>query len=137
MCPRSPGVHCAALAGAIAGTQAEQLIVGVDAGAMPIAPLDPQTICTHQRDGDRANVGPHSAGFEQRPTGHLFDAAGAGARQPKLAGRKERLMSRGLPVDQKSIVPAGDAVGGWGGHWLLAIGYWLLAIGYWAQLKIR
>jgi hypothetical protein len=123
MCPRSPGVHRTALDTAIAGTETEQLIVGVYAGAMPITPLDPQTIGSYQCDGGRANVRGDSAGVEQGTTRHLFDTPGTGTRQPKLPGREECFVSRGLPLDQESIVTAGNAMGSWNGHWLLAIGH--------------
>jgi hypothetical protein len=116
MCPRSPGVHRAVLDTAITGTETQQLIVGVYAGAVPIAPLDAQTIGPNQGDRDRPNVRGDSARLEQGPPGHLFDAPGAGARQPELPGRKERFVSGGLPFDQESIVTAGDAVGRWNGH---------------------
>src|SRR4051812_20739024 len=103
MCRRSRALQSAMVA-ALTGTLTEQLLVGVDPGAMPIAPLDPKPISSHQPDRDGANVGRNSARIQQRSSGHLFDTAGTGTRQPKLPRWIERLMISSLPLDQKPII---------------------------------
>ena len=49
--------------------------------------------------------------IEQGAAAHLLDAGGAGTGQPKLAGRKEALMTLLIPLDEDAVVPAVDGVG--------------------------
>jgi len=111
MCRRSPGFLPSTLGTAVTGTVPQQLDVGVDAGAMTIAPLDPQSVRPDQRQRERANIGRHAFGIEDWSPAHLLDTNGTGTRQPKLTGREKSLVASFLPFNEHAIVTAGDSVG--------------------------
>jgi hypothetical protein len=98
---------------------------------MPIAPVDAQTVGADQLDRHRSNIERHPGGIEQRSPAHLFDAAGAGARQAKGTSRKETQVTALVPLDEEAVVATVDGVGDGGGFHFEAIGYELLAMSYW------
>ena len=65
-------------------TVSEQLLEGVDAGRVTVAPLDPESVGADQLQRKGPNIGRHAGGVKQRPATHLLDATGAGT------GKSER-----------------------------------------------
>jgi hypothetical protein len=92
---------------------------------MPIAPVDAQTVGADQLDRHRSDVERHPGGIEQWSPAHLFDAAGAGARQAKGTSRKESQVTALVPLDEEAVVAPVDGVGDGvhGGYGLWAMGY--------------
>jgi hypothetical protein len=78
---------------------------------MPIAPVDAQTIGADQLDRHRSDIERHPGGIELWSTAHLFDAAGAGARQAKGTSREESQMTALVPLDEEAVVAPVDGVG--------------------------
>src|SRR5690349_17957799 len=92
MCSGSPDFGLAASA-VVAGTSAEKLLKGVDAGTVAITPVHPETVGPNQSQAQWAYIGRYLCRVEQRAPADLLDAAGAGTRQPKQSCREEGLVA--------------------------------------------
>ena len=105
MCRRSPAADTMDTR-----TASEQLLEGVNAGRMPITPLDFDPIGTHQSNRGWTDVHRYGVWIQQRPSAHLFDAAGAGAGEAQLASRIKAFVPRLIPFDPEPVVLAIDGV---------------------------
>ncbi len=104
MCPGSP--VCAASTGATA----KQALERVYAGRVAIAPLDLDTVGTHQSDAQGPDVGRYSRRIEERSATHLLYTRCTGTSQPQRSGGIEALMSVLVPLDLQPVVLAINGV---------------------------
>ena len=111
MCSGSPALWRTGASAAVAGTPAEKLLKGVDAGTVAITPVHPETIGPNQSQAHWAYIGRYLCRIEQRVPADLLNAAGAGTRQPKQPGREEGLVALVIPLDENAVVAAVDGVG--------------------------
>jgi len=109
------------------------MLEGVNAGRVPITPVNPKAVPPDQLERRRPDIERHARDIEQRTAAHLLDTHGTGTGEAEGSSREESDVALLVPLDEQSVVPAIDGVrnGVHEGYWLLAIGYWLLAIGYW------
>jgi len=111
MCSGSPALGRAGASAVVAGTSAEKLLKGVDAGTVAITPLHPETIGTDKSQAQWAYIGRYLCRVEQRAPADLLNAAGTGTRQPKQPGREEGLVAPVIPFDENTVVASVDGVG--------------------------
>ena len=111
MCSGSPALGRAGASAVVAGTSAEKLLKGVDAGTVAITPVHPETIGPNQSQAQWAYIGRYLCRVEQRAPADLLNAAGTGTRQPKQPGREEGLVALIIPFNENAVVAAVDGVG--------------------------
>src|ERR671913_2161028 len=104
MCPGSP--VCAATTGATA----KQPLERVYAGRVAIAPLDLDTVGTHQSDAQGPDVGRHSRRIEERSATHLLNTRRTGTCQAQRPSGIEAHMTVLVPLDLQPVVLAIDGV---------------------------
>src|SRR5262245_35160885 len=71
----------------LAGTALPELLEGVDAGAVAVAPAEPHRVPADQADVVGPDVGADGPGVQRPLSGQLVHAAGAGAGLPELLVR--------------------------------------------------
>ena len=79
---------------------------------MTVAPLNPEPVGTHERERERPDVSGDACRVEQGTPAHFLYASGARTSQPESSGREEPFMAVLVPLDQETVVPAIDGVGG-------------------------
>ena len=96
--PRCPGPELLLRRAARAAAQIAQEIVGIDAGIVPVAPEEPQSISSHIFDGGGIDAFlDHLLGEDPTP-GELVYTPCTGASHSEIAGTIERLVTI-LPFD--------------------------------------
>src|SRR4029077_8359404 len=114
-------------AAARAGAASPQQLEGVDPGVVSVAPVDPEPVGAHQREGPGPDVARDRVRLEQAAPGHLLDASGAGTGQPELPGGIEPGMAVRVPLDEDTGRLPGDRMGHrWQRHCRNLVGplYW-------------
>src|SRR5215213_3708619 len=106
------------------------MLEGVNAGRVPITPVNPEAIAADQLERRRPNIERHARSIEQRTAAHLLDTRGTGTGEAEGSSREESDVAALVPLDEQSVVAAVDGVrnGVHGGYWVLA--YSLFAIRY-------
>lgn len=91
---------------------AAEVVEGVDPGVMPVRPLEAEGVATDPIDGHRVDVGGYHLRNEDPLSGHLLDAAGAGAAEPQRTRREVRDLAV-LPPDSQArrVLVGPDLVG--------------------------
>src|SRR6476469_3310346 len=111
MCSGSPALGRGGASAVVAGTPAQKLLEGVDAGTVAVTPEHPETISPNQSQAQWMDIGRHRCRVEQWAPADLLNATGTGTRQPKRSCREEGLVASVIPFDENAVVPAVDGVG--------------------------
>ena len=82
-------------------THRQQLLVGVDARVVPIAPVDADPVLPHEAHPQVVDVFRNRGGVEPRPSRHLLPALRAPAGEPEHPARVNPLMAGVIPFDQE------------------------------------
>ena len=101
--------------------QAAQSFEGVDAGVVPVIPLDLNRVATHRMNPDWCDVAVYAFGREQGLAAPFVDAIGASAGESKRAHVDQALAPVG-PVDDK-----GSGVVLFDARWSVGVMNWHLA----------
>src|SRR4051812_30628964 len=131
MCSGSPALRRAGARTVVAGASTQELLEGVDACTVAIAPVHPKTVGPNQGQAQWFYIGSHVCRIEQWAPADLLHATGARTGQPKQPCRIKSLVATVIPLDKDAIVAAVNGVGNGEHGWELGVRSRELGAGSW------